>query len=120
MPMPPHKPTDQQRKTVKAMSAYGITQNEICKVIGVSKETLEKHYRDELDRANAEACAKVAENLFRKATGEGKEAVTAAIFWLKTRARWKEISVQEHTGPDGGPIEQIRHVICDPAKRDDD
>src|SRR4029450_12015864 len=26
------------------------------------------------------------ESLYRKATGEGREAVTAAIFWLKTRA----------------------------------
>ena len=36
------------------------------------------------------ANARVAESLYRKATGEGREAVTAAIFWLKTRARWKE------------------------------
>ena len=33
---------------------------------------------------------KVAENLYRKATGDGREAVTEAIFWLKTRARWKD------------------------------
>ncbi|HEV7253715.1 MAG TPA: hypothetical protein VGN97_11575, partial [Mesorhizobium sp.] len=46
----------------------------------------------------------VAENLFRKATGEGREAVTAAIFWLKTRARWKEVSVHEHAGVPGEPI----------------
>jgi hypothetical protein len=39
-------------------------------VIGVSKPTLEKHYRDELDRAQSEANARVAESLFRKATGE--------------------------------------------------
>jgi len=37
----------------------------------------------------------VAENLYRKATGEGREAVTAAIFWLKTHAGWKETVVQE-------------------------
>ncbi|HEV7255932.1 MAG TPA: hypothetical protein VGN97_22920, partial [Mesorhizobium sp.] len=32
------------------------------------------------------------------------EAVTAAIFWLKTRARWKEVSVHEHAGVPGEPI----------------
>jgi hypothetical protein len=37
----------------------------------------------------------LAENLFRKATGDGREAVIAAIFWLKTRARWKETNVTE-------------------------
>ena len=95
--MPPHKPTDQQRKIVKAMSAYGIPQDDIAKVIGIHDETLRIHYRQELDVANAEACAKVAENLFRKATGDGRESVTAAIFWMKTRGRWKETSVQEVT-----------------------
>ncbi|MER8822615.1 hypothetical protein NKH70_22830 [Mesorhizobium sp. M0991] len=42
--------------------------------------------------------ARVAESLYRKATGEGREAVTAAIFWLKTRARWKETSIHELGG----------------------
>ena len=36
----------------------------------------------------------VAESLFRKATGDGSQAVTAAIFWLKTRARWKEPTLE--------------------------
>ena len=104
MPMPKHKPTDQQRKIVKAMSAYGIPQDDIAKVIGIHDETLRIHYRHELDVANAEACAKVAENLFRKAIGDGRESVTAAIFWMKTRGRWKETSGVELTGKDGGPV----------------
>ena len=69
------------------MAAYGIPQDEIARVVGITKPTLEKHYRPELDRAETEANAKVAESLFRKATGDGAQAVTAAIFWLKTRAR---------------------------------
>ena len=49
-----------------------------------------------------------AEFLFEQATGQrgdGSAAVTAAIFWLKTRARWKETIATEHSGPDGKPIE---------------
>jgi hypothetical protein len=38
------------------------------------------------------------ENLFRRATGEGRESETAAIFWLKTRARWREVNTHEHVG----------------------
>ena len=30
-----------------------------------------------------------------KATGDGREAVVAAIFWMKVRAGWKETVVQE-------------------------
>ena len=62
----------------------------------------------------------MAENLYRKATGEGREAVTAAIFWLKARARWKEVSVNEHSGIDGAPIEQvtkIQRIIVSPPDR---
>jgi hypothetical protein len=69
----------------------------------------------ELDLGHVKANAKVAENLFRKATGEGRESVTAAIFWLKTRARWKETSAIEHGGPEGDPF-----VIVTGVPRGDD
>jgi hypothetical protein len=41
---------------------------------------------EELDTGHIKASAKVAGNLYRIATGSGREAVTAAIFWLKVRA----------------------------------
>ena len=47
---------------------------------------------------HSKANARVAENLYRKATGDSREGVTAAIFWLKCRAGWKETSVREVTG----------------------
>jgi hypothetical protein len=75
--------------------------------------TLRRHYPRELDFSQIRTNAKVAENLFRKATGEGREAVTAAIFWLKTRARRKETSVHELGGSDGGPL-RIERVLIDP------
>ena len=79
-------------------------------MIGIDPKTLRKHYRQELDYGHVKANAKVAENLFRKATGEGRESVTAAIFWLKARARWKEINLTEHSGVDGSPIEQVTRI----------
>ena len=102
-----HEPTDQTRRTVESMSAYGIPQERIASVIGVDSKTLRKHYRDELDNAETKANAKVAESLYRKATGEGQGAVTAAIFWLKTRAGWRDVMAHEHSGPDGGAIETV-------------
>jgi len=67
------------------------------------------------------ANAKVAENLYRKATGDGRESIIAAIFWLKTRAGWKETSVQElNAGKDNQVVPQCswlaistrRQVAC--------
>ena len=82
------KPTDEQRKTVRAMAAYGVPQDDICLVIGISKPTLHKAFRHELDTAMAEANAKVAQTLFNLATKHNN--VSAAIFWLKARAKWRE------------------------------
>ena len=119
MARPGHQPDVFHRRQVEALAGYGVPEAEIAGMIGIDPKTLRKHYRQELDYGHVKANAKVAENLFRKATGEGRESVTAAIFWLKARARWKEISVNEHAGVDGKPIERIheirRIIVAPPA-----
>lgn len=102
---PPHVPTDKDRRAVEMMTAGGITQEGIAKVIGISVDTLVKYYREEIDTALDKANAQVAGSLFRKATSESHPgAVTAAIFWMKTRGRWKETNALEVGGVDGGPM----------------
>ena len=97
MARPAHQPDDVQRRQVEALAGYGVPEAEIAGLVGIDAKTLRKHYRHELDHGHTKANAKVAENLYRKATGEGRESVTAAIFWLKTRARWKEsIGQRDH------------------------
>lgn len=105
-----HEPDQQQRRQVESLAGYGIPETEIAGLIGIDPKTLRKYYRQELDHGHTKANARVAENLFRKAIGEGRESVTAAIFWLKTRARWKEVSVHEHGGVPGQPIEQVQRI----------
>jgi hypothetical protein len=77
------------------MAGYGIPEADIATVLEIDPKTLRKHYRSELDKGHIKATANVAENLYRKATGDGRESVIAAIFWLKTRAGWKETVVNE-------------------------
>ncbi len=100
---------------VKAMAGYGITENDISRIITnpqtgnpIDGKTLRKYFRDELDTGEIIANAKVAESLYKYATqGNGSSSVTAAIFWLKTRARWKETpQTVELTGKDGAPVQQ--------------
>jgi hypothetical protein len=57
------------------------------------------------DLGMARANISVGRNLYRIATGNSPQAAPAAMFWMKTRAAWKETVRQENTGPDGGPIE---------------
>jgi hypothetical protein len=85
-----HRPDERGRRQVEALAAYGVPERDIARVVGVDPKTLRKHYRDELDLGSTKATAKVAEFLFRKATTEGHQCVTAAIFWMKTRGGWRE------------------------------
>jgi hypothetical protein len=86
------------------MAGYGVPEADISRVVGIDAKTLRKHYREELDTGHIKATAKVAESLFRKATGDGSQSVTAAIFWLKTRGGWREtpqshqVEVRDVTG----------------------
>jgi len=112
-----YEPLPGHRSQVEAMAGYGVSEADIAKVLDVDPETLRLHYCRELEASSVKTNAKVAENLYRKATGDGREAVTAAIFWLKTRARWKETSVHELGGASELPpigITEIRRIIVDP------
>ena len=81
--------TVEQRKMVRSMAAYGMPQEDIALCVGLrSAKTLRRHFREELDRAATEANAQVAQSLYQQATSGKKTAAT--IFWLKTRAGWRE------------------------------
>ncbi len=82
------EPTEEQRRTVRAMSGYGVPHDDIATLLEVAPKTLRKHFRRELDRGSIEATAKVGQSLFRMATEGG--SVAAAIFWMKARAGWRE------------------------------
>jgi hypothetical protein len=99
-----HRPDPRSRRQVEAMAAYGVPEADIATVIAIDPKTLRKHYRQELDTGAIKANSKIAESLYRKALGDGSQSVTAAIFWLKTRARWKETSVSELVGKEDGPV----------------
>jgi len=100
----PHEPTEKDRKQVTMMAGIGLTHDQISKVMHISDETLRKYYKDELETGDAKTTAMVAQNLFNIATGTGQGAVTAAIFWMKTRAGWREVTRSEVSGPDGGAV----------------
>jgi hypothetical protein len=96
---PTYVPTDEARKMVDAMAAYGIPQPQIAAVLGIHQETLRKHFRKELDTAYIKANSSVAQYLFENAKSGN---VTAQIFWLKTRAGWKEPpQAHQHSGAVG-------------------
>ena len=79
--------TDAMREKVQYLAGLGVPQDDIAKIIGCAPKTLRKRFREILDRGVAEANAMVAGYLFNSAK-QGN--VPAQIFWLKTRAHWRE------------------------------
>jgi hypothetical protein len=99
---PSHAPTAATRTTVAMMAAIGTRYEVIGQSLQIGVSTLTKYYpvelRDGLELANA----KVAASLYNSAL---KGNLGAQIFWLKTRAGWRDVNRHEHTGADGAPIQ---------------
>ena len=79
--------TDELKETVKKMSAVGTRQDDIATYLGISTPTLRKHFELELKTAAIKANVSVAGKLYEQCMGGN---TTAIIFWLKTRAKWRE------------------------------
>jgi hypothetical protein len=96
-----HIPTEDSRKLVKTLSAVGIRYVDIALKLDITDDTLRKYYKAELELGRIDANAQLGNTLFQQAK---KGNTTALIFWLKTRAGWKETQVNELTGADGSDI----------------
>jgi hypothetical protein len=113
MSRPPHEPTQAQRQLVQLHATIGTRQDIIADILGIDKKTLTKHYREELDQAMARANASVGGALFNKAL---KGDTTAMIFWMKTRAGWREKNEIDHTSSDGSMTPQVVERVIVQAK----
>lgn len=96
-----HIPTDESRKLVRSLSAVGVRYVDIAQKLEISDDTLVKHYKKELEDGRIDANASIGQTLFQQAK-DGN--TSAAIFWLKTRAGWKETQAHEISGADGQPL----------------
>ena len=107
------EPSDEQRRTVRAMAGYGMPHIDIGTFLDIDAKTLRKHFTRELEMGSIEATTKVAQSLFRMAT-EGKH-VAAAIFWMKARAGWREKQLpppdDEDVRPEDLTDEELTRII---------
>jgi hypothetical protein len=96
-----HIPSDENRKLVRSLSAVGIRYVDIAQKLDIGDDTLVKYYKKELEDGRIDANAAIGQTLFQQAK-DGN--TSAAIFWLKTRAGWKETQAHEIMGADGSKI----------------
>ena len=96
-----HETDEKTEQLVKQMAAVGITHEQIAKVIKISVDTLTRKYKDILETARTEANTAVGGALFKNCMAGN---VAAQIFWMKTRAGWRE------TEPEDGNKTQISKI----------
>jgi hypothetical protein len=102
---------DAVRERVRHLAGVGLRQDDIAKIIGCAPKTLRKRCREDLDRGVAEANATVSGYLFAAAKAGN---VAAQIFWLKTRACWREKPAPDDPVPGSGAAANSQVVLVLP------
>jgi hypothetical protein len=113
MPRKPFVVNETVREKVRHLAGVGVRQDDIARIIGCAPKTLRKRCRDDLDRGVAEANAMVSGSLFAAAKGGN---VVAQIFWLKTRAHWRERAAQSDAASGSGGNPPVVLVLPDNSR----
>ena len=104
---PPHVFTPEQVIEVGALAAV-LSQEQIADYFGIARNTFtaicerQPEVLEQYKKGKARAIGTVAKGLVKQAM-EGN--TSAAMFYLKTQAGWRETSVQEITGKDGATLQ---------------
>ena len=102
---------DAMRERVRYLAGVGVPQDDIAKIVGCAPKTLRQRFRDDLDRGVAEANATICGYLFDAAKAGN---VTAQIFWLKTRANWRERTTPDEPIPSANAESNSQVVVVLP------
>lgn len=122
-----HYPTVRKRQAVINGYGLGMTQEELANLMGITPETLRRHYRDELDVGRHLLMADIKENMYNIARNpKHKNAVQAGMFLLGKLGGdvFKEKKSVELSGPDGKPLQidqrtqTIDPTLLSPEQRD--
>ncbi len=109
MANPKYQRSDAVAKRVETLSGYGLNAEQIAIIEKISRRTLFRYYGKELEEGREKAIANVSQTAYQMAVGGKVPAMT--MFYLKCRARWKEVHAIEHSGPEGKPIETKQEAV---------
>lgn len=113
MAKPGRKPIQIDINEVERLASQGLTHDQIADCLGINRETLyarkraSSDFSDAIKRGQAKGIDTITNALHEQAKAGN---TSAAIFYLKNRAGWRD--KQELTGSDGGPlvIEIVKHA----------
>ncbi len=103
-----HTPTDQTRESVKYMKIVGGKDADIAKALGITRPTLNKHYKQELKQGKQQLGGQLAKTAYQIAFGykykDGKGLIkekqpnpAMVMFLLKTQFGFSETQKHEFT-----------------------
>lgn len=93
MPRPKFEPTQEQERICSLGVAFGLTHEQIAKLIGCDAKTLRKHFRNALETGKEKLTMAIGSQLYKKAMNGD---TISAIFLAKTKAGFQE--KVEHEG----------------------
>ena len=108
-----HVPTDLLRGKVSAYVSTGMKQDLIAQILKISKQTLAKHYKQELETAEAKLTHNVTMKFIELIMSDGNPAARekAMEFYLSRRGGWIETQRVEHGGRDGSDMPSTPGVV---------
>jgi len=112
MARPEFEVNARMRNCVKQMTAAGLTQEEQASLLGVSRNTLRKHFEVELATGRADMVSQLYGKTFESAMSDGDDSRSDRQFLLKTRGNFKETSISEHAG--SIEVQQVVRKIIKP------
>lgn len=120
------KPLPATLEQIETLGGMGLTIEEICQYLGITKKTLYKRMHDQpevgeaVERGRVRANTQVNRSLFKRATED--HDTTAMIWWQKNRQpdRWRDRHELEHSGGlkfDGKLILEVVDTDADGKKK---
>lgn len=110
---------DDQLKQLESMAAIGLPTKYMAPILGISIITLDRMIRDNAEVSDriSKGRAKAMGAAFKTAYEMGvvEKNVTMLIFWLKTRAGWKE----ERDPDESEQIIRLAYAVPPPPKKPD-
>lgn len=105
-----HEYDEKTAQLVEVLCACGTRYDIIAKMVGMSRATLQKIYRKELDDGGKTMIAKLGVSVIKRAM-DGDRALS--IFVLKCRGGWREKSEVSVSGQDGTPLSVGLYPVLD-------
>ena len=110
------EPKEEDYQTVELLTTFGHTQEEICTYLGINNRTLNKYFKKQIEIGRTKTNLSVGKRLYEKAAIDGD--VPSMIFWLKTRAGWREKDRENEENQE--PVKRVQITVVDKTNYDQD